>query len=91
MIVRSPIRNLLMKALLTLLASAPLAGAPVFAPVFATETEATAVATPVVSTALANALDSVDENSIRADIHFIAADELGGRDTPSEGLRIAAR
>lgn len=37
------------------------------------------------------ALTTVSADDIRADLHFIAADELGGRDTPSVGLRVAAR
>lgn len=37
------------------------------------------------------ALAVIEEDAIRADLEFIADDELGGRDTPSEGLRIAAR
>jgi hypothetical protein len=41
--------------------------------------------------ALARALDSVQPTNLSADLHFIASDELGGRDTPSEGLRVAAR
>lgn len=41
--------------------------------------------------ALARALDSVQAANLSADLHFIASDELGGRDTPSEGLRVAAR
>jgi hypothetical protein len=40
---------------------------------------------------LASALDSVRADNIRADIFFIASDELEGRYTPSPGLRIAAR
>jgi hypothetical protein len=41
--------------------------------------------------ALARALDSVQAPNLSADVHFFASDELGGRDTPSEGLRVAAR
>ena len=41
--------------------------------------------------ALAAALDTVDPDHLEADIHFIASDELAGRDTPSAGLRVAAR
>jgi len=41
--------------------------------------------------ALAAALDTIRADNISADIHFIAADEMQGRDTPSEGLRITAR
>ncbi|MFT5286038.1 MAG: hypothetical protein ACI8TQ_002206 [Planctomycetota bacterium] len=41
--------------------------------------------------ALTRALDSVKAEDIKADLYFIASDELQGRDTPSQGLRIAAR
>ncbi len=41
--------------------------------------------------ALARALDSIHPAAIRADLRFIASDELEGRDTPSQGLRKAAR
>ena len=41
--------------------------------------------------ALAAALDSVKPQNISSDLYFFASDELGGRDTPSEGLRVAAR
>jgi hypothetical protein len=37
------------------------------------------------------ALDSIRLENIKADIFFIASDELEGRDTPSPGQRIAAR
>jgi len=37
------------------------------------------------------ALDAVVTEHVRADIHFIASDEMRGRDTPSEEIRIAAR
>ncbi len=40
---------------------------------------------------LAVALDSIHADNIKSDIFFIASDELGGRDTPSNGQRIAAR
>ena len=33
----------------------------------------------------------MDARNIRADIFFIASDELEGRDTPSHGQRLAAR
>ena len=46
---------------------------------------------PVVSPALARALDSIEIDTLRADLGFLASDELMGRDTPSEGLRHAAR
>lgn len=41
--------------------------------------------------ALELALDSVRAEEIRADVFFLASDLLGGRDTPSPGLQIAAR
>ncbi len=41
--------------------------------------------------ALDLALDGIDAEGIRADLYFIADDALEGRDTPSAGLRIAAR
>lgn len=44
-----------------------------------------------VSGKLDAALDSIRADNIRSDIQFIASDELGGRDTPSTGQRIAAR
>jgi hypothetical protein len=43
------------------------------------------------SEALLRALDSIQTGNIRADLHFVAADEMAGRDTPSSGLRKAAR
>jgi hypothetical protein len=43
------------------------------------------------ATKLDNALDSVKADNIKADIFFIASDAMGGRDTPSPGLQIAAR
>ena len=42
-------------------------------------------------TRLALGLAAIDPEKIRADLNFIASDELAGRDTPSEGLAIAAR
>src|SRR5262245_54691984 len=41
--------------------------------------------------ALERAIDGVHPETIRADIRFIASAELEGRDTPSHGLRLAAR
>src|SRR5688572_19593022 len=35
--------------------------------------------------------DQIDAARLRADLTFIASDELEGRDTPSRGLDIAAR
>lgn len=37
------------------------------------------------------ALATITADDIRADLHFIASDELAGRDSPSVGLRVAAR
>jgi hypothetical protein len=36
------------------------------------------------------ALDTIDPESLRRNLTFIASDELGGRDTPSPGLEMAA-
>jgi len=41
--------------------------------------------------ALDRGLATIDPGEIRSDLVFLASDELGGRDTPSHGLRIAAR
>lgn len=41
--------------------------------------------------ALERALATISADEIRSDLFFIASDELGGRDTPSPGQRIAAR
>lgn len=43
------------------------------------------------SNALERALDTVRVEDLSADVHFLADDAMGGRDTPSEGLRLAAR
>ena len=43
------------------------------------------------SSELERALAAVRAEYIRADLRFIASDELAGRDTPSQGLRLAAR
>ncbi|HTF88001.1 MAG TPA: M28 family peptidase [Planctomycetota bacterium] len=48
-------------------------------------------AQPTASSGLDRALDSIKAENIKADIFFIASDELGGRDTPSNGQRVAAR
>lgn len=40
--------------------------------------------------ALSRALRSVKAENISADLHFLASDALGGRDTPSEELDVAA-
>jgi hypothetical protein len=51
------------------------------------------VSTPLTSPGgkLDTALDAIRADHISADLHFIASDDLGGRDTPSAGLRTAAR
>ncbi|HEX6886431.1 MAG TPA: M28 family peptidase [Planctomycetota bacterium] len=41
--------------------------------------------------ALERALAVVDAGDVCADVAFLASDELEGRDTPSQGLRLAAR
>lgn len=46
---------------------------------------------PAPSAALSRALDSVRPENLSADVHFMADDAMGGRDTPSEGLRLSAR
>lgn len=43
------------------------------------------------SAALTRALDSIEVDNLRADLHFLASDEMRGRDTPSPEQRIAAR
>jgi len=37
------------------------------------------------------ALATVSADEIKTDVYFIASDDLAGRDTPSEGLKVAAR
>ncbi len=46
---------------------------------------------PALGSDLDRALKTIDVTEISADIHFLACDELGGRDSPSTGQRIAAR
>ena len=41
--------------------------------------------------ALTRALECIDPDKLSADLHFLACDELGGRDSPSLEQRIAAR
>jgi hypothetical protein len=36
-------------------------------------------------------LDAMDTEGIRADVEYLACDDMGGRDTPSAGQRLAAR
>lgn len=71
-------------SLLALLVPLPQAPAAPAAP-----NDVAAAAAP--SAELARALDAVQAAGIRTDLTFIASDELAGRDTPSEGLRMAAR
>ncbi len=40
---------------------------------------------------LQRALETIQPEECRADLSFIASEELAGRDTPSQGLRLAAR
>jgi hypothetical protein len=64
------------------------------APVVVTSTaraQATAVLTAAEATPLERALDSVSQDKLRADLYFLASDEMRGRDTPSPEQRIAAR
>ncbi|MFT5291338.1 MAG: hypothetical protein ACI82F_003417 [Planctomycetota bacterium] len=42
------------------------------------------------SPALERALSAISVKNASADLHFLASDELGGRDTPSVGQRVAA-
>jgi hypothetical protein len=46
---------------------------------------------PATPSKLETALEAVSIESICADVEFIACDELQGRDSPSHGLRVAAR
>lgn len=46
---------------------------------------------PATAAPLERALATIEPAEIRSDLFFIASDELAGRDTPSAGLRIAAR
>lgn len=46
---------------------------------------------PAAGAALERALDTVRVENLSADVHFMADDAMGGRDTPSEGLRLSAR
>jgi len=39
----------------------------------------------------ASALDTIETEELRADVRFLASEQLGGRDTPSLGLEVAAR
>ncbi|MFN0007070.1 MAG: M28 family metallopeptidase [Planctomycetota bacterium] len=52
---------------------------------------APAASAAIATSRLEMALDTIQTEKIRSDVFFIASDELGGRDTPSPGQRIAAR
>ncbi|MDF1798533.1 MAG: M28 family peptidase [Planctomycetota bacterium] len=69
-----------------LLASLLLASVPTVAP-----STPTAPRVAGNNVALARGLETIAVNEISADIHYIASDEMGGRDTVSEEQRIAAR
>jgi len=71
---------------LGLLALLPLLGA---ASVLRTSDPVLEAGTP--SAALTRALDTIEADEISADLHFLASDEMRGRDTPSQEQRIAAR
>jgi len=43
------------------------------------------------SPALVRALEAVQPDRISADLHFLAADDMGGRNTPSKELEVAAQ
>ncbi len=62
-------------------------------PIGATEPAMVGTNEPIlpVSTQIDQALDTIQAEKIKADLYFIASDQLEGRDTPSSGLRIAAR
>lgn len=47
--------------------------------------------TEATGTPLERALATIREDALSADLHFFASDTLGGRDTPSNGQRVAAR
>ncbi len=65
---------------------------PVAAPPAAPPAAPSAASAPKATTSkLELALDTVRAEMIRSDEFFIASDELGGRDTPSLGQRVAAR
>ncbi|MEO0663742.1 MAG: hypothetical protein AAFZ87_19585, partial [Planctomycetota bacterium] len=71
--------------LLSLVLHAAAVGAPEPASVPANGTA------PQNEAALERALDTIDADEIRSDLTFIASDEMAGRDSPSDELRIAAR
>src|SRR5580765_4603731 len=84
--------------LLALSACAAAGAAPAARPAAAPEPlpaapspSARALPAPAPAGSLDRALDAVQATKIRSDEFFIASDELGGRDTPSLGQRVAAR
>jgi len=86
--------SILLSALLSLggfahVEAAPTATVRASAP-RALQAEASAAA-PARAAALTRALAAITPLRIGADLEFIASDELAGRDTPSPGLRTAAR
>ncbi|MBI5363035.1 MAG: M28 family peptidase [Planctomycetes bacterium] len=87
-----PIRTPASPALaLAALLVAGLLGAPATAHSAPPVLRATTSAAPLANAALERALETVSSDEIRADVYFIASDQLGGRDTPSLGLQVAAR
>ena len=76
----------------TLIRTTFLIAAIVTAPfVFAAKTSESKVGAQPLSAGMAAALDTVKPDNIKADLYFIASDEMKGRDTPSEEQRITAR
>jgi hypothetical protein len=57
----------------------------------ATKDPALVAVAPSTTPAMLRAMETVQEHEIRADLAFIASDEMQGRDTPSEGLVVTAR
>lgn len=84
MILKAPIVS---SAVLGLTCAA--AYASFFTPSFVAQETAT-VEAPA-KTNLERALNTISEEEIRADLMYIASDELGGRDSPSPQLKVAAR
>lgn len=69
-----------------------IAGVVAFAAVLAFAPAATRAGEPAAGSAsLEAALASIQAEKIRADIDYIACDDMGGRDTPSSGQRLTAR
>lgn len=53
--------------------------------------ETTAATDGPVNPALQRALDTISADEIKADLMFVASDEMAGRDSPSPQLKVAAR